>query len=203
MLEIMKSYLSDRKQSLRYGAERTSPRTVTFDVSQGSVLGPLLIIIYVNDIRHQCNCSTITLYADDTALQPQNDANEILFKHDNDNIDLYLSDKKLTLNVETTINLNLGVKYMMNDLRLINASLKNSEVKYLGVLLDNKLDFKKYINCFSAKLTKFTELFYKLKFLLSIRQLVLLYKTFVQPVIQLVSTYLRNCKPEKPEVYRT
>ena len=72
MLEIMKSYKYDRKQILRYGAARTSPRTVTFGVPQGSVLGPLLFIIYVNDIRQQCNCncSTITLYADDTALQP-------------------------------------------------------------------------------------------------------------------------------------
>ena len=71
MLEIMESYLPDRKQILRYGAARTKPRNVTFGVSQGSVLGPLLFIIYINDIRQQCNCSTITLYADDTAPQPK------------------------------------------------------------------------------------------------------------------------------------
>ena len=80
MLEIMKSYLSDRKQILRYGAARTSPRTVTFGVPQGSVLGPLLFIIYVNDIRQQCSCSTIKLYVDDTALQPKKSANEVFFK---------------------------------------------------------------------------------------------------------------------------
>ena len=71
MLEITKSYLSDRKQILRYGAARTSPRIVAFGVSQGSILGPLLFTIYVNDIRQIYNCSTITLYADDTALEPQ------------------------------------------------------------------------------------------------------------------------------------
>ena len=100
MLEIMKSYLSERKQILRYGAARTSPRTVTFGVPQDSVLGPLLFIIYVNDIRQQCSCSTITLYADDTALQPTKSENEVLFQSDIDNISLYLSDNKLTLNVE-------------------------------------------------------------------------------------------------------
>ena len=152
---------------------------------QGSVLRPLLFIIYVNDIRQQCSCSTITLYADDTALQPKKSANEILFQSDIDNIGLYLSDNKLTLNVEKTINLNFGFKTMMNVLRLNNATLKKSnEVKYLSVLLDNKLDFKKHINSIAAKLTKFTGLFYKLRFILSINQLVLVYKSFVQPVIQ-------------------
>ena len=80
MLEIMKSYLSDRKQILRYGAARTSPRTVTFGVPKSSVLGPLLFIIYINDIRQQCNCSKITLYADDTALQPKKMQMKFFFK---------------------------------------------------------------------------------------------------------------------------
>ena len=117
--------------------------------------------------------------------QPKKSANEVLFQSDIDNIGLYLSDNKLTLNVEKTINLNLGFKTMMNVLRLNNATLKKSnEVKYLGVLLDNKLDFKKHIKSVAAKLTKFTGLFYKLRFILSIKQLVLVYKSFVQPVIQ-------------------
>ena len=63
--------------------------------------------------------------------------NEVLFKRDIDKIGLYLSDNKLTLSVEKTINLNLGFKAMMNVLRLNNATLKKSnEVKYLDVLLD-------------------------------------------------------------------
>ena len=112
-------------------------------------------------------------------------ANEVLFQRDFDNIGIYLSDNKLTLNVEKTINLNLGFKTMMNLRRLNNATLKKSnEVKCLGVLLDNKLDFKKHINSVAAKTTKFTGLFYKLRSILSIKQLVLVYKSFVQPVIQ-------------------
>ena len=82
---------------------------------------------------------------------PKN-ANEGLSQRDIDNVGLYLSDNKMKLNVGKTINLNLGVKTTMNDLRLNNATLKKSkEVKYLGVLLDNKLDFKKHINSVAAK----------------------------------------------------
>ena len=80
--------------------------------------------------------------------------------------------------------MNLGVKTMINDLRLNNANLKKrNELKYLGVLLDNKLNLKK-INSVAAKLTKFTGLFYKLKFVLSFKRLVLVCKSFVQAVIQ-------------------
>ena len=120
MLEIMKSYLSDRKQILKYGAARTSPRIVTFGVPQDFVLGPPLFIIYVNDIRQQCNCSTITI----PLCSHKKNSKEVLFQSDIDNIGLYLSDNKLTLNVEKTINLNLGFKTMMNVLRLNNATLK-------------------------------------------------------------------------------
>ena len=128
---------------------------------QVSVLGPLLFFIYVNDIRQQCKCSTITLYDDDTALQPQKiHMKFFFFQRDIDSVSFYLSDNKLTLNVEKTINLN-------------NATLKKSnEVMCLGVMLDNNLDFKKHINSVAAKLNKLTGLFNKLRFILSIKQIV-------------------------------
>ena len=112
-------------------------------------------------------------------------ANEVLFRIDIDNIGLYLSDNKLTLNVAKTTNLNLGVKTMLSYLKLNNSILKKgNEVKYLGVLLDNKLDFKKHIKSVAANLTKFAGLFYKLRFKLSMKHLVVVYKSFVQPVKQ-------------------
>ena len=70
-----------------------------------------------------------------TILLCSHKQNEDFFQRDIDNIGLYLSDNKLTLNVEKTINLNLFFK-TMNVLRLNNATLKRSnEVKYLGVLI--------------------------------------------------------------------
>ena len=112
-------------------------------------------------------------------LRSQKNANEIFFQRDIDDIGLYLSDNKLTLNFEITINLNLGGNYTMNSTQPLLY-----EVKYLGVFLDNKLDFKKHINSVAAKLTKFTGLFYKLMVTLSIKRLFVVYKAFVQPVIQ-------------------
>ena len=184
MLEIMKSYLTDRKKILRYGAARTNLRIVTFGVPKFSFRTTTF-----HHIR-QWHQTTMQLLHNNALCQrycsaATKNTNEVLFQRDIENIGLYLSDNNLTLNVEKTINLNLGFKTMMKVLRMnIATHKKSNEVKYLGVLLDNKLDFKKQINSVTAKLTKFTGLFYKIRFILSIKQLVLVYKSFVQPVIQ-------------------
>ena len=73
----------------------------------------------------------------------------------------------------------------MNDLRLTDASFKKcNKVNYLGVLLDNKWYFKKYLKSATTKLMKFTGLFYKLRFIMSLKQKASVYKSFSQPVIQ-------------------
>ena len=100
-------------------------------------------------------------------------ANEVLFQRDIENIGLYLRDNKLTLNVVKIINLNLGVKTTMYDLRLNNATLKKSkEIKYLGVLHGQQIGFQKTHRYCRSKMTKFTGLLYQLMFILSIKQIV-------------------------------
>ena len=63
-----KSYLEDRKQSVKNGGIKSSYLPVTHGVPQGSILGPLLFILYINDLHTFLNECHISLYADDTAL---------------------------------------------------------------------------------------------------------------------------------------
>ena len=67
--ELLKSYLSERKQFLSANNLQSELQQVTFGVSQGSILGPLLFLIYINDLRNVLN-STSRLFADDTCLMP-------------------------------------------------------------------------------------------------------------------------------------
>ena len=62
------SYLTDRKQYVTYNGATSTTKTIKCGVSQGSILGPLLFLIYINDLYHVCgNCTPIS-FADDTNL---------------------------------------------------------------------------------------------------------------------------------------
>ena len=66
-IDWFQSYLVDRQQSVEIGGMISEPAIITCGVPQGSILGPLLFLIYVNDIPSAARCKSL-LYADDTAL---------------------------------------------------------------------------------------------------------------------------------------
>ena len=67
-ITIMQSYLTDRKQKCQLGDVVSSERHVTCGIPQGSILGPLLFLLYTNDLQECLNQTTPRLFADDTNL---------------------------------------------------------------------------------------------------------------------------------------
>ena len=67
-LNWVRSYLTNRLQFVEYEGERSQPLSITTGVPQGSILGPLLFIIYMNDIHLASQKFNAILYADDTTL---------------------------------------------------------------------------------------------------------------------------------------
>ena len=63
---MVKSYLSDRKQIVKFYEYRSSMKTISCGVPQGSVLGPLLFLLYVNDIHRSSTLLSFILFADDS-----------------------------------------------------------------------------------------------------------------------------------------
>ena len=67
-LEWFKNYLNNRRQCVQYEVKLSEKQHIAYGVPQGSILGPILFILYVNDIISSVNSSKILLYADDTVL---------------------------------------------------------------------------------------------------------------------------------------
>ena len=101
-LKWFESYLSNRKQFTRIDGVDSSIQNINIGVPQGSCLGPLLFLIYINDLPYSVKNAKVSMYTDDTSLAFQSDRTSQLTEALNDdlkNLHLWLKGNKLSLNV--------------------------------------------------------------------------------------------------------
>ena len=101
---ILKSYLFKRMQYTLIGDKKSKLNLIELGVPQGSILGPLLFIIYMNDLSLSQKKSNVILYADDTVVKSRSSASKIDDDHNRalDKVNDWLIKNKLTLNKEKT-----------------------------------------------------------------------------------------------------
>lgn len=186
---ILKSYLSNRHYLVKYREEYTSLNPITSGVPQGSVLGPILYLLYTADLPTTANTMTAT-FADDTAvLATHKDpirASNILQNHLHQ-IQLWL--KKWRIKANTTKS--VQVTFTMNrdscpPVQLNNQELPQAdEAKYLGIHLDRRLTWRKHIFTKRIQLgLKLNSLYWIVgrKSQLSLENKLLVYKTILKPI---------------------
>ena len=153
---------------------------------QGSVLGVLLFLVYINDIQYFCGDSTAILFADDAVLKQNAYSSTEKFEKSIESVADYFLRNKLTLNLEKThlVNLNAIRKSSQQEIILQNDAIsQKTSLKYLGVHIDEKLNFNRHILEICAKLSNISGLFYKLRSILTTAQLLVTYKVYVQPIL--------------------
>ena len=114
--DLIRSYLSNRQQKVYIAQESSTMRLVKSRVPQGSVLGSLLFIMYINDLHFKLLRSTVQLFADDTCLLLSNICKKTLqdeAKTELENLHLWMDANKLTLNS------------FKSNLMLINSKLRD------------------------------------------------------------------------------
>ena len=152
---ILKSFLEDRKQCVEIGNKKSDKLLVNCGVPQGSVLGPLLFLIYINDLPSVCNDNKVTLFADDTNIYGSLKNGNENYKNCLTRVFEWMTANKLTINGEKSSLMMTNEKNTCDHLEILNHKLKISEnLKYLGVYIDNQLNFKEHIKQVKIKLTQ-------------------------------------------------
>ena len=185
-LSWMKSYLENRTQYVTIDGKNSSSKQLTYGVPQGSILGPLLFIIYINDLPEISRIARFILYADD--------ANIILSGTNIDDINeqLKLICNKLVKWVASNgLQLNLKkTNYMIFSRRKIDLPVplkisnvaieRKTEARFLGVILDEKLNWNSHITHLKAKMSRYIGIMYKIKRYLPPQARLQIYHSFVQ-----------------------
>ena len=187
-LQFFQSYLSNHKQYVYCNDTSSYTTTNGYGVPQGSVLGPFLFIIYVNDIANAVNGIEIRLFADDTALFIQGKEIQIIFntmKNCMVKLTEWYSCNRLTLNLtKTCYSIYHGPKKQvpkMYNRMTINGNIIHQEnkVKYLGLMIDETLSWKDHIDYLIASLSKFYGIFNKIKHFVPKNHKLTIYNAYV------------------------
>ena len=159
LLKWFKSYLSNRKQYVFYNGVSSNVLPITCGVPQGSVLGPLLFLIYINDLPNISDKLQFFLFADDTNIYFDSHDLRSMEKTVNEELRklcLWLNVNRLALNVSKTnfviFRANKPVNYNVTLLMNKKAIEQKDHVKYLGVLVDEHLNWGFHIPHIAKKI---------------------------------------------------
>ena len=200
VLKWFETYLSNRTQETKYFNNTSTEKENLFGVPQGTVLGPNLFVVYINDIVRNLKECKIQLFADDTLLYVEGqNVQEVVNTINKELETLYewLVQNGLSLNTEKTKFMIIKSKFNIIPTRSHTGILINSkrieqveQCKYLGVVVDEYLTFSKHAEYITNKIAKKVNLMKRMSSYLSSWAKQTIYKTIILPHYNYCSTIL-------------
>ena len=187
-LSWFEDYLHDRSQYVTYKSSNSRSFAVKCGVPQGSVLGPLLFLIYINDITFSAPLLTYILFADDTnVLFSHRDLDTLITTLNSELVKLsrWFKSNKLSLNINKTNFIyfkNVHSQHVPCNITIDGLPLVEKEsTKFLGVTIDSNLTWSIHINNICTSTSRNMGILHKLKHLLPVNSLRILYNSLILP----------------------
>ena len=193
-LSWMKSYLENRKIQVKYKNTLSTVKTVNIGLPQGSILGPIFFISYIDNLPLASKKLFSTLYADDTNFSYVDNNNfssmVTVINSELEKVNQWTIANRLTINTNKTeliIFTNKTNYSNENDKIYLNGQIidpvDHVRVRFLGVMIDKNLNFKMHIQHVLDKISKHAGILYKIKNQLPISARITYYNSFVLPYL--------------------
>ena len=191
-IELLKNYLYGRQQKTYVNGSYSDISTLSCGVPQGSILGPTLFLIYINDLPNAASKLDPILYADDTNLFFESGnlgTNQELINIELKNVENWCIRNKLTVNMTKTHYIVLRTHQNKTDLRGFSLKMFNTEltqldsITFLGITIDSHLSWQQHTHKLCQQLRPLVGLLYKCSQYLPRKILIQIYNSFINSKI--------------------
>ena len=185
------SYLSNRCQVTVCNGTKSCPETVQIGVPQGSILGPLLFTLYINDLPDYLEHCDVTLYADDTVLFISDKSLHNIKSYMNSDLEKlnnWLKLNHLTLSISKSKFMIIGSTQRLNKIDSISFKVDNidldevSSFKYLGIVINNRLNWQDHVDQMFSKINKKLGLLKRIRYCLPLDARLMFFNSYVLPL---------------------
>ena len=189
-LKWFENYLSNRKIATCIGSCISEELSIGLGVPQGSILGPLLFIIFINDLPSVFDSCKVHLYADDTVIYFSNKNPQMVQSTLNKELILlnkWMNKNKLKVNYDKTVCMLIGNRHMLQNFDRLDLCLNGYKIsqvktfKYLGLFIDAELKWDVHINNLCEKVGRMISFLRRLRLFVNRRILNQLYRSIILP----------------------